>query len=176
MYKFISLQGCSDWWVRSRKESGLVEPDLLEWLQASVYFLPHIAFRLAALSLILAFIGYYSIALLALVALIAFCLALPVLWKLEWDDDGDDGINALLSFALTLLAPISFLSSFPSHRLLMKRTITVITSSLLIVLTLIRTVPILVDPDTLVATQGLCHLNFHQPSGAKPSINIQPTS
>ena len=49
----------------------------------------------------------------------------------------------------------------------MKRTITVITSSLLIFLTLIRTVPILVDPDTLVATQGLCHLNFHQPSGAK---------
>ena len=40
------------------------------------------------------------------------------------------------------------------------------TFSLLIVLTLIRTLPILVDPDTLIATPGLCHLNFHQHEGA----------
>ena len=165
----ISLQGCSDWWVRSKIKEEIVEVDLLEWLQASVYFLPHVLFRLAALSLILAFIGYFSIALLALVALIAFCLALPVVWKLEWDKKKrDNRIFALLSFALTLLAPISLRSSLPSHRHLMKRTITLINSSLLIVLTLIRTVPILVDPDTLVATQGLCRLNFNQPSGTKP--------
>ena len=170
-----SLQGCSDWWVRST-DLPERDPGFLEWLQASVYFLPHVLFRLAALSLILAFIGYFSIALLALVALIAFCLALPVLWKLEWSGVGDDGITALLSLVLTLFAPISFKSSFPSNRHLIKRTITLITSSLLIVLTLIRTVPILVDPDTPVATQGFCHLNFQQPSGAKPSINIQPTS
>ena len=77
----ISLQGCSDWWVREG------EAELLEWLQAAVYFLPHVLFRLAALSLILAFIGFYSIALLALVALIAFCLALPVVCKLKWSGE-----------------------------------------------------------------------------------------
>jgi hypothetical protein len=163
-------KGCSDWWIRCKKRGRWVEADLLEWLQAAVYFLPHVLFRLAALSLILAFIGFYSIALLALVALIAFCLALPVVWKLKWEGEGDarifdDGITALISFILTLLAPISFQSSSPSHRHLMKRTTTVITFSLLIVLTLIRTVPILVDPDTLIATPGLCHLNFHQHEG-----------
>ena len=80
----ISLQGCSDWWVRSTDEDFEREPGFLEWLQASVYFLPHVVFRLAALSLILAFIGYYSIALLALVALSSFCRALPVVWELAW--------------------------------------------------------------------------------------------
>merc|ERR1719507_2709389 len=94
-------KGCSDWWVRTKKGGELVEADLLEWLQASVYFLPHVVFRLAALSLILAFIGYHSIALLALVALIAFCLALPVVWKLKWKGKADGGINALLTL-LTL--------------------------------------------------------------------------
>ena len=112
----ISLQGCSDWWVRSKKEVELVEPDLLEWLQASVYFLPHVAFRLAALSLILAFIGYYSIALLALIALIAFCLALPVVWKLEWNGDDDDGITALLALALTLFSSLPSPSNLLSPR------------------------------------------------------------
>ena len=55
---------------------------MLEWLQASVYFLPHVLFRLFALSLICAFLGFYSIPLLALVALLAFLLALPVIVKL----------------------------------------------------------------------------------------------
>ena len=162
----ISLQGCSDWWVRST--GGLFskrEPGFLEWLQASVYFLPHVLFRLFALSLILGFIGYYSIALLAIMALLAILLALPVYWKLKWKEGDGVGISALLSLVLTLFAPISFTSNFSSHRRLMKRTITLITTSLLIVITLIRILPIIVDPDTLVATQGLCHLNFHQPSG-----------
>ena len=34
-----------------------------------------------------------------------------------------------------------------------------------LILTLTGNLPPLVDPDTLVASQGLCHLNFHQPSG-----------
>ena len=37
-----------------------------------------------------------------------------------------------------------------------------------LILTLTGTLPSLVDPDTLIATQGLCHLNFHQPSGGSP--------
>ena len=161
------LQGCSDWWVRST-DLPERDPGFLEWLQASVYFLPHVLFRLISLSLIFALTGYYSIPLVALIALLALIPALPVISSLEWDVNrkSDDGIKALLSFVLALLAPISFESRFPSHRHLMKRTITLITSSLLTVLTLIRTLPILVDPETLVTTQGLCHLNFTQLSGA----------
>ena len=34
-----------------------------------------------------------------------------------------------------------------------------------LILTLTGTLPSLVNPDTLVATQGLCHLDIHQPSG-----------
>ena len=137
------------------------EVDLSEWLKASAYFLPHVLFRLAALSITFAFLGYYSIAFVALVVLVIFFLAMPVILK----EKKDRRVNSLLSLFLTLFAPIAFQSSDPSNRHLMKRTITVITFSLLIVLTLIRIVPLLVHPDTLVATYGLCHLNFHQPSG-----------
>ena len=101
--------------------------------------------------------------------MIAFFIALPVISKLKWElarlGEDDTAVHALLSLVLTLFAPISYQSFQPSHRYLMKRTITVITSSLLVVLTMLRTLPLLVDPDTLVATQGLCHLNFHQASG-----------
>ena len=165
--KLNPLQGCSDWWVRST-DLPERDPGFLEWLQASVYFLPHVLFRLISLSLIFALTGYYSIPLVALIALLALIPALPVIRNLEWDVNrkSDDGIKAFLSFVLALLAPISFESRFASHRHLMKRTITLITSSLLTVLTLIRTLPILVHPETLVTTQGLCHLNFTQLSGA----------
>ena len=119
------------------------EPGFLEWLQASVYFLPHVLFRLAAISLIFTFVGYYSIALLALVALIAFCLALPVLGRLEWmkveeqemqmQIEMGNGTEAswagrwrgdgLVSLVLTLRTPVSYLSALPSNRNLMKWTI-----------------------------------------------------
>ena len=149
---------------------------MLEWLQASVYFLPHVLFRLLALSLVFAFLGYYSIPLLALVALLAFLLALPILLPLKWKEDKsyDNRAVILLALLLTLLAPISLESFLSSHRFLMKSTITLITYFLLIVLTLIRISPIIVDPDTLVAIQGLCHLNFHQPSGAMTIIFQTP--
>ena len=74
---------------------------MLEWLQASVYFLPHVLFRL----------GYYSIALLALVALLAFLLALPILLPLKWKEDKsyDNRAVILLALVLTLLRIFSFL-------------------------------------------------------------------
>ena len=75
------------------------EPALLEWLQVSLYFLPHVLFRLLALSFVFAFLGYYSIIVLAIIALAGLCLALPEVFKLEWDTSGDedDGLSALLS-------------------------------------------------------------------------------
>merc|ERR1719505_345509 len=83
--------------------------------------------------------------------------------KLKWKGDANErptGISALLSLVLSLLAPISFVSSFRSHRLIMKRTITSTTLCLLVTLLLIRTGPLLVEEDLLLHTNGLCHLNF----------------
>ena len=140
------------------------EPTLLEWLQASLYFLPHVLFRLLALSFVFAFLGYYSIIVLAIIALAGLCLALPEVFK-EWKDDGEDGILALLSLVLSLLAPIAADSSHRSDRLIMKRTITSTTLCLLATLLLIRTGPLLVEEDLLLHTNGLCHLNFLNSTG-----------
>jgi len=153
-------KGCSDHWVRMSAEKNLREPALLEWLQASVYFLPHVLFRLFALSFVFAFLGYYSIIVLAIIALAGLCLALPEVLNLKWDSDEDDGASALLSLVLSLLAPISLGSSARSDRLIMKRTITSTTLCLLVTLLLIRTGPLLVEEDLLLHTNGLCHLNF----------------
>jgi len=157
------IKGCSDQWVRESPKKGQKEPALLEWLQVSLYFLPHVLFRLLALSFVFAFLGYYSIIVLAIIALAGLCLTLPEILKLEWntdDDDEDVGIFALLSLVLSLLAPISLASSWRSHRLIMKRTITSTTICLLVTLLLIRTGPLLVEEDLLLHTNGLCHLNF----------------
>ena len=136
-------------------------------MQASVYFLPHVLFRLLALSFVFAFLGYYSIIVLAIIALAGLCLALPEVFKLKWNIDGkeDDGLTALLSLVLSLLAPISLESSLRSNRLIMKRTITSTTICLLATLLLIRTGPLLVEEDLLLHTNGLCHLNFLNSTG-----------
>merc|ERR1712037_501968 len=52
---------------------------------------------------------------------------------------------------------------------LMKRAITTFTAVLLTTLTIIRLLPILISPDTLVTTYGLRHLNFLPPTAE--SIN-----
>ena len=135
----------------------------MEWLEASIYFLPHIVFRLFALSIVFAFLGYYSVGVVALIAMVALCLAMPVILNL--DCANDNRVNALLSLVLALIAPVSFESCIPSHRTIMKRTITSTTTILLIVLTAIRILPLLVDPETLVTIRGFCHLDFRNPSG-----------
>ena len=38
----ISLQGCSDWWIRSSHKHMQREPGVLEWLRAAVFFMPHL--------------------------------------------------------------------------------------------------------------------------------------
>ena len=142
------------------------EPALTEWLQVSLYFLPHVLFRLLALSFVFAFLGYYSIIVLAIIALAGLCLALPVVLKLKWKSDGvNDGLTALASLVLSLLAPIAADSFFRSHRVIMKRTITSTTLCLLVTLLLIRTGPLLVEEDLLLHTNGLCHLNFLNSTG-----------
>ena len=149
-----------------------MEPRLVEWLEASIYFLPHIVFRLFALSIVFAFLGYYSVGVVGLIAVVALCLALPVFLNLDCaNDNNDTRVNALLSLVLALIAPVSFESCIPSHRTIMKRTITSTTTILLIVLTAIRILPLLVDPETLVTLRGFCHLNFRNPSGVNLDIS-----
>jgi len=156
------IKGCSEWWVRTIADPGKKEPKLKEWLQVSLYFLPHVLFRLLALSFVFAFLGYYSIIVLAIIALAGLCLALPEVFKLKWigDVDEETGIKALLSLVLSLLASIPVVSSWRSNRVIMKRTITSTTICLLVTLLLIRTGPLLVEEDLLLHTNGLCHLNF----------------
>ena len=138
----------------------------MEWLRASIYFLPHIVFRLFALSIVFAFLGYYSVGVVGLIAMVALCLAMPVILNLDCaNDNNDTRVNALLSLVLALIAPVSFESCIPSHRTIMKRTITSTTIILLVVLTAIRILPLLVDPETLVTIRSFCHLNFRNPSG-----------
>ena len=88
------------------RSSGKEDPALLEWLQASLYFLPYVLFRLLALSFVFAFLGYYSIIVLAIIALAGLCLALPEVLKLKWsgNDEEDDRILALASLVLSLRA------------------------------------------------------------------------
>ena len=141
----------------------------MEWLKASIYFLPHIVFRLFALSIVFAFLGYYSVGVVALIAMVALCLAMPVILNLDCANDNNDNndtrVNALLSLVLALIAPVSFESCIPSHRTIMKRTITSTTTILLIVLIAIRILPLLVDPETIITIRGFCHLDFRNPSG-----------
>ena len=138
----------------------------MEWLEASIYFLPHIVFRLFALSIVFAFLGYYSVGVVGLIAMVALCLGMPMILNLDCaNDNNDTRVNALLSLVLALIAPVSFESFIPSHRTIMKRTITSTTTILLIVLTAIRILPLLVDPETLVTIRSFCHLNFRNPSG-----------
>merc|ERR1712037_312510 len=59
---------------------------------------------------------------------------------------------------------------------LMKRAITTFTAVLLTTLTIIRLLPILISPDTLVATYGLRHLNFLPPSAESNNSCAEPVA
>ena len=84
------------------RSSGKGDPALLEWLQASLYFLPYVLFRLLALSFVFAFLGYYSIIVLVIIALAGLCLALPEVLKLEWESD-ERTTGSMLSSPLSCL-------------------------------------------------------------------------
>ena len=84
------------------RSSGKEDPALLEWLQASLYFLPYVLFRLLALSFVFAFLGYYSIIVLAIIALAGLCLAFPEVFKLEWESD-ERTTGSMLSSPLSCL-------------------------------------------------------------------------
>ena len=113
--------------------------------------------------------GYYLLVPVVFGILVGVCVLIP-LYRKE-SEEGGRGRGQVqdtlpFSLALTMLVPISIASNAPSHRKLMKRTLTLTNLLLLLSLAFIRIVPEVVDhPDQLTSTYGLCHLNFYQPTG-----------
>ena len=137
------------------------EPTFVETIKAALFFTPHLIFRAVAMSMCAGFLGYYVICPTSIIVIIVLCNFLCLYKKAE--EDSDDSL-LLFTFFLTLPAPITAESGSYTNRKLMKRTITTFTTILLTTLTIIRFLPIIISPDTLVATYGLRHLNFLPPS------------
>ena len=154
------VKGCSDWWVRVAK--GLEEPTLLETLKASVYFMPHLLFRTTAMTFCAAFMGYFFLVPVSLVLVIVIPIFIALLIKEEknWRPE------LATTLPLTIVAPTVLASHRKPHRTLMKRTIIVTTSILLITLLFIFLLPFFVEHKDLVSTYGLRHLNFQSQPGA----------
>jgi len=160
-------KGVSDWWVRSSKsldpEPGAPEPTFLETLKAALFFTPHLIFRTVGMTMCAGFLGYYVICPTTIIVIVVLCNYLALYKKTKYDYMISKD-ELIFTFLLTIPAPISFRSSDSTQRTLMKRTITFITIALLATLTIIRVAPLVVHPETLVATYGLGHLNFLPPS------------
>ena len=128
------------------------EPTFVETIKAALFFTPHLIFRAVAMSMCAAFLGYYVLCPATIIFIIVLCNFLS-LYK-EAKKDSDDVLELTFSLILTLFS-VSY-----TARKLMKRTITTFTT----ILTIIRFLPLIISPDTLVSTYGLRHLNFLPPS------------
>ena len=152
----ISLvKGCSDWWVRVAKDWE--EPTLLESAKASLFFTPHVLFRVTAMTFCAAFLGYYFLIPLGFIIVFATCNFLYL--------GPDSEFTGTLFF--TIAAPTLFFSTNSKHRNLMKRIITITTLVLLITLMTILILPTIIDHKDLISTHGLRHLNFQSLPGGK---------
>ena len=149
-------KGTSDWWARTKAGDWEEEPAFVETLKAALFFTPHLIFQAVAMSMSAAFLGYYVLCPATIIFIIVLCNFLS-LYK-EAKKDSDDVLELTISLILTL-----FSYSHTACKL-MKRTITTFTTILITTLTIIRFLPLIISPDTLVATYGLRHLNFLPPS------------
>ena len=149
-------KGCSEWWIRARSEDVKDAP-ILKTLKASLFFLPHVLFRTAAFAFIAAFLGYFSlIPIIFAPVFVLFCYCLC----------GCKGHNEVLALLVAIFVPIAVISGDSIQRNLMKGAITTVTTILLITLTFVRLLPVMIQPDILVSTYGLRHLNFKVLAGA----------
>ena len=168
-------KGVSDWWVRSSKsldpEPGAPEPTFLETLKAALFFTPHLIFRTVGMTMCAGFLGYYVICPTTIIVIVVLCNYLALYKKTKYDYMISKD-ELIFTFLLTIPAPISFRSSDSTQRTLMKRTITFITIALLATLTIIRVATLIVDPETLVATYALGHLNFLPPSAGASALSL----
>ena len=143
-------KGCSDWWIKNRSEDVKDAP-IFKTLKASLFFLPHVLFRTSAFAFSAAFLGYFSLAPITLAPFVVGCCC--CLCCVE----NEGGMN---TFLVTIFLPIAAVSGSSGHRALMKRAIIAFTTVLLMTLTFIRQLPVMIQPDILVSTYGLRHLNF----------------
>ena len=97
------IKGCSDWWVRQGKER---EPTLLESAKSSLFFAPHVLFRVTAMTFCAAFLGYYFLIPLGLIIVFAICNFLFL--------GPDTGFAVTLFF--TMAAPTLLNSEESKHR------------------------------------------------------------
>ena len=133
---------------KARKEVNLVS-----LLKSSLFFFPHILFRSFSISAIAAFTGFY--------ALIPFSLILMINTILTFVYSYDHHPRQIISLFTSFLAPSVF-PIFSSGRALLKRSALVNTSILLLSLTAIALHPSITTKSALLATPGLCHLNFNE--------------
>ena len=149
------VKGCSDWWVRDAKK--MEEPTLFETVKASLFFMPHLLFRVTAVTFCAAFMGYYAFIPFTLLLFFVIGNFLMI---------GADDRDLFVTLPFTIVAPTLFDATKQKCRTLMKRTIIITNSILLITLTFIFVLPVLVTPKDLASTYGLCHLNFQSLPGA----------
>ena len=108
--------------------------------------------------------GYFALIPILLCINIVFCVGLCSAGLCTSHD-------STWTLIATIFAPIAAESSDTFDRGLMKRAITIFTTFLLLTLTFIRVLPEVIQPDDLVSTYGLRHLNFGNSSGAFALIN-----
>ena len=155
-------KGVAEWWVRARTE----EDDVLEISDATLgqtlkvfpFFLPHVLFRTSALAFTAAFLGYWTLVPLIITIITVWITSFVALPE-------DNGKDELFTCCTTVFAPVSFNADERKDRVIMKRAIVIFTTSLMFCLTIIRLLPVLSSPSSLVSTYGLRHLNFANASG-----------
>ena len=145
-----SILSVTEWWIRSRTEEDEIgDATLGQTLKAIPFFSPHVLFRTSAL----AFLGYWTLVPLILIIItvwITSCVSLPE----------DNKSKEVITCCTTVFAPFAYIAGAPNDRAVMKRAIVTFTTSLMFCLTVIKLLPVLSSPSSLVSTYGLRHPIF----------------
>ena len=131
-----------------------LEVNYISLLKSSLFFLPHIVFPSFSISTIAAFTGYY--------ALIPFSIICIINSILTFACSARSSPRQIFSLFTSFLAPSVFLPEYSYDRALLKRSTLVNTFILLLSLTTILLLPVITTEAALLATPGLCHINFNQ--------------
>ena len=123
-------------------------------IKSFLFHLPHIVFRSFSISAIAAFAGYY--------ALIPFSTMCIINTTLTFACSHRSSRRQIISLLTSFLAPSVFNPIASYDRALLKRSTLVNTLILLLSIITIAILPIINNESALLATPGLCHINFNQ--------------
>ena len=123
-------------------------------IKSFLFHLPHIVFRSFSISAIAAFAGYY--------ALIPFSTMCIINTTLTFACSHRSSRRQIISLLTSFLAPSVFNPIASYDRALLKRSTLVNTLILLLSIITIAILPIITTESALLATPGLCHINFNQ--------------